>query len=153
MRINGLQRIHAMHARQSGVTLMELLTVIVIVGILASIAVPSYRGFVLRANRSDAKSALLAMQAAQEKFYLQNNVYTAMIDTAPPEGLGLTTATTHGYYTLRVEVPEDGQTYKAFAEVTPKGGQEDDNKCGDFSITDTGKREATGTQDDASCWK
>jgi type IV pilus assembly protein PilE len=142
-----------MRTRQFGVTLLELLTVVVIVAILASIAVPSYRSFVLRANRSDAKSALLAMQAAQEKFYLQNNVYTSKIDTAPPEGLGMMTATTHGYYTLRVEVPDDGQTYKAFAEQTPEGGQEDDQKCGNYSITDTGKREATGTQDDASCWK
>jgi len=45
---------------QRGVTLMELLTVIVILGILASIAFPSYRTYLIRAQRAEAKTALLS---------------------------------------------------------------------------------------------
>ena len=44
--------------RQQGVTLIELVVVMIIVGILTAIAVPSYRNYVLRSQRSDAKDAV-----------------------------------------------------------------------------------------------
>jgi prepilin-type N-terminal cleavage/methylation domain-containing protein len=51
---------NGMH-RQRGVTLIELVIVTIIVGILAAIAIPSYRSYVLRSQRSDAKDAVLAL--------------------------------------------------------------------------------------------
>ena len=87
--------------RMHGVTLIELLIVIVVIGILAAIAVPSYRNYVLRAQRTDAMSALLRVAAAQEKFYLQNNTYAdddALADD-PPAGLGIS-STENGWYDL-----------------------------------------------------
>ena len=64
----------------SGVTLIELMTVVVVIGILAAIAVPSYRSYLLRANRTDAKRALLQVQAAEEKYYLSGQRYTTERD-------------------------------------------------------------------------
>src|SRR5690606_27341297 len=58
-----------------GVTLIELRPVIVVVAILRTIAVSSYRSYLLRTNRTEARMALLRVQAAQEKFFLQNNRY------------------------------------------------------------------------------
>ena len=80
-----------MKPKSAGMTLIELMIVVAIVALLASIAVPSYRQYVLRANRTEATTALLQLAAAQEKFYLQNNTYAgnALIDDAPPAGLGL----------------------------------------------------------------
>jgi type IV pilus assembly protein PilE len=141
---------------QRGVTLMELLTVIVVLGILAAIAVPSYRQYVVRANRTDAKTALMQLQAAQEKFYLQNNVYTNKITDAPPTGLGLSTTTAHGLYTLGVtlvtvnDVPAQG--FVASATPISGKGQTEDTKCDVFTITDAGKKGVSGSSGEISCW-
>ena len=52
---------------QTGFTLIELLIVLVIVGVLAGIAYPSYSGYLKRSARADAKAELLRMQLAVEK--------------------------------------------------------------------------------------
>ncbi len=142
---------------QRGVTLVELLTVVVIMGILAAISVPSYRQYLLRANRTDAKSALMQLQAAEEKFYLQNNLYTDKITDAPPTGLGLTNTTSHGYYLVGVTLKQvggvDAQGYDAAAVPITGKGQSDDVKCATFSINDGGTRNATGTLGPIPCWQ
>lgn len=51
---------------KKGLTLIELLIVIVIVGILAGIAIPTYSGYMERARRADAKTALEQLRASQE---------------------------------------------------------------------------------------
>ena len=63
---------------EGGVTLIELMIVVVIIGILAAIAYPSYQNSVRKARRADGEAAVLAVQLAQEKlrsscrFYAQN---------------------------------------------------------------------------------
>lgn len=69
-----------MRKTMRGVTLLELMIVVVIVGILAAIAYPSYRQFVERAKRTEAKALLLEIATNQERFYLQNNTYGNMAD-------------------------------------------------------------------------
>lgn len=143
-----------MKSRQRGVTLVELLTVMVIVAILASVAIPSYRRYLVRTNRADAKTALMQLQAAEEKFYLQNNAYTDNITSGSPNGLGLTTTTVNGFYTIEVKPENDNQSYIATAKPTASGGQSSDKECGSFTITDVGKRGISGgTKDSVFCWK
>ncbi|HTP40025.1 MAG TPA: type IV pilin protein, partial [Steroidobacteraceae bacterium] len=92
---------------QRGVTLIELMIVIVVLSILTSIAVSNYRRYALRANRTDGTMALLRIQVAQERFFLQNNAYAqtmTQVTAAPPNGLGITlgtgNVTTGGYYVI-----------------------------------------------------
>lgn len=132
---------------QVGMTLIELMIVVVIVAVLASIAVPSYRSYVLRTHRVEAKSALLALAAAQEKFYTQNNRYAEddELTTAPPDGLGLPDTTENGWYTIEIgEADADGFD----ATATAAGSQEQDAHCAEFTINQAGVRDATN--DD--CW-
>lgn len=136
-----------------GITLIELLTVIVVIALLATLAVPSYRSYLLRAQRTEAKTALLQLQAAQEKYYLQHHTYTDEIEKAPPDGLGLSATTESGFYEIKVELDDDGQGYTATATPRPGGGQADDTKCTSLSITDTGKRDATGPGGVDYCWR
>jgi type IV pilus assembly protein PilE len=137
-------------SRMGGVTLIELMIVIVIVGILASIAVPSYRNYVMRAQRTDAMSALLRVAAAQEKFYLQNNTYaaTALLDDAPPAGLGIN-GTDNGWYTLSVSGADLTAGFTVTATAVAGGPQAVDTHCATFSLTSAGQKTATNTD----CWR
>src|SRR5262245_61711082 len=136
--------------RERGVTLLELMAVVVILGILASIAIPSYRTYLLRAQRTDATAALLRIAAAQETFYLQNNTYASndQLTKAPPAGLGIT-ATEHGYYDL-VITKDDNLTVDFVATATAKSGgpQARDTQCVTFTIDQAGQRKAADKSKD-----
>jgi type IV pilus assembly protein PilE len=142
-----------MPIRMKGFTLIELMIVIVVIAVLGSIAVPSYRSYILRTHRVEAKSALLNLAAAQEKFYLQNNTYAADDDLtdAPPAGLGLPETTENGWYTLEITAA-DATNFTARA--TAAGGQADDSDCATFTINALGVKSATKQGGGAStvCW-
>lgn len=70
----GILKIQRMKSK-AGLTLIELLIVIVIVGILAAIAIPSYTGYMQRARRADAKTALEHVRAAQEMWRAERGSY------------------------------------------------------------------------------
>jgi type IV pilus assembly protein PilE len=130
-----------------GFSLIEVMIVVVIVAILASIAIPSYRQYVLRTHRTEAKRTLLNVAAAQEKFYLQNNTYAgpSALDTAPPGGLGIADTTENGHYTVVIGA---GDASAFSATATAQGGQTDDSRCASFTINQTGVKTATN----ADCW-
>ena len=65
-----------------GFTLFELIIVVVIIGIMASIAYPSYMDYVKKSRRSDAKAGLLSLQQAQEKFRANCTEYADNIVTS-----------------------------------------------------------------------
>src|SRR5512142_188550 len=66
-------------SNNKGLTLIELLMVIVIVGVLAAIAIPSYTNYMVRARRADAKTALEQLRASQEMFRAERGVYSTML--------------------------------------------------------------------------
>jgi type IV pilus assembly protein PilE len=139
---------------QSGVTLIELMVVVVVAAILASIAVPTYRNYLIRTQRTEARTALLQVQAAQEKFYLQNNRYTEDLVSAPADGgLGVGNITEGGKYDLVVNfVEENDQTFRAEANPRAGGGQDDDSSCTKLTIDNNGTRGAEGPGGVDGCW-
>jgi type IV pilus assembly protein PilE len=137
-----------------GVTLIELMVVVAVIGTLAAIAVPSYRRYLLRSQRSEAKIALMALQTAEEKFYLQNNTYTNNVTAVPPTGLGLQAVSETGKYDIAITTfPADGQSYVATASPRAGGGQSDDTQCANFTITERGVRGVSGPFGSQACWK
>ena len=145
-------------ARMRGVTLIELMIVVIIIGIIASIAIPSYRNYVLRAQRTDATTALLRIAAAQEKHYLQWNTYTNNLAAGPgdtPAGLGIGTTTENGWYTLEVTQATPG-IFRARAVAPSASPQFRDTDCRTFTIESTGARtalNASGTDNTETCWR
>lgn len=136
-----------------GVTLIELMVVVMIVGIIAAFAIPSYRQYVLRANRADAKATLLRLAAAQEQFYAQNNTYTNNLAAAPPAGLGIA-GTEKGYYQLNA-INADATGFAVSATPAVASPQVQDQACQTFTITAAGVRtalNAAGADSTAECW-
>lgn len=62
--------------QQKGFTLIELMIVVVIIGILAMIAYPSYQESVTKTRRTDGKGLLLEVMSGQERYYTRNNTYS-----------------------------------------------------------------------------
>lgn len=143
-----------MRKSMRGVTLIELMIVLVIAAILASVALPGYRRYMIRANRSDATAALLQIQQAQEKFFIQNGRYAlvAQQSLAPPFGLGIGATSGHGYYNVLLV---DGATPTQYsASITPVagGGQAADTECTSFTINELGDKNSAPSSA-ATCWK
>ena len=142
------------HRRMSGVTLIELMIVVVVIAILGMIAVPSYRQYTMRAHRTEAKTALLRLQANQERWYLQNNTYTD-----DPEALGFADdRTENGVYALSIAANAGGlaEGYTATATPTAGGGTNgvrmtDDAECASFTVTSEGLKSAS-PDPNGRCW-
>src|ERR1700674_4881311 len=60
-----------------GFTLVELMIVVAIIAILASIAVPAYNGYILRGKFAEAAGALAATRVKMEQYYQDNRAYSA----------------------------------------------------------------------------
>ena len=145
--------------RQRGVTLIELVVVMVIIGILAAVAIPSYRNYVMRSQRSDAKDALLAIATQQEKHYLQCNRYATTIGNATDcagNQLQGSASSKNGWYTI--EEPMTGDTLNFSVTIAADAGdnQFQDTDCRKFTVTDRGVRtaeDAGGADNTAECWR
>lgn len=114
---------------KKGVTLIELLIVIIVVGILAAIAIPLYTGYLERARRADAKTALEQVRACQEMWRAERGRYAN--DADDPAGAVVTLQTTMGalanptgYYNWDLTVLNNRNSFTA--QAVPFGSQATD---------------------------
>jgi len=141
---------------RGGFTLIELLIAIVVVAILSAIAIPGYRGYVQRAQRAEATAALLRIQGAQEKFFIQYNGYAPALTPAPPDGLGIPATTETGLYALSMTITGGGTGFRVTATPRPGGAQDDDSRCAVFTIEQNGikgARNSAGGDAARECWR
>ena len=60
-----------------GITLIELMIVVIVLGILISVGYPQYQDYAARAKRNEARAALLMLATNQERFYIGNNTFSS----------------------------------------------------------------------------
>jgi type IV pilus assembly protein PilE len=143
----------------SGFTLMDLVAALAIVGLLACVAVPSYRAQVLRTHRSEARAALLALAAAEESFHATCNAYAAILDDASESSCGTSSLkfpvdVGPGAYVLAL-VSSDTNSWTATATAAAGGPQAMDEGCRVLRLSSAGIRTAAaadGTTNDVECW-
>lgn len=138
-------------SRSGGFTLIELMIVVVVIGILAAIAYPSYQEHVRKARRADAQTALLELAQFMERHYTANGKYLTAANAAP--GLPFSAAPKDGttkYYDLSFSGAPTASSYTLSA--VPKGAMAGDT-CGTLTLSNTGaKGQATGATL-ATCWR
>ena len=135
-----------------GFTLIELMIVVAIIGILASIALPNYTKYVLQSRRTIAINAILDLAGKQARYYTIGNTYTgSLLTLGYANDPMLVSDTANPFYSLSV-VP--GSTANSFTlQAVPQNAQVNDTECGTFMITQLGQKTVTGTSSAASCWK
>ncbi|WP_207887504.1 type IV pilin protein [Pseudomonas sp. 30_B] len=122
--------------RNSGFTLIELMITVAIVAILAAVAYPSYKQYVIRANRSEAQAYLMDLSQRQQQYLMDSRTY-ADSDTT----LGATQPSrVAANYTITVTVPAPGEPSPSFQiKAAPKSGTMQAGD-GDLSINQAGTK-------------
>jgi type IV pilus assembly protein PilE len=153
--IHHVSRIGARNA--SGFTLIELMIVVIIIGVLAAVAYPSYQNQVRKTKRADAKSALTELAIRQEKYLSQCFVYSANItgtfpvnnvDCGAAAGLGASANSNDNLYAMTAAVTAGPPpTYVLTATAIAGKTQADDTGCTILKVNQAGAK-TTG----ASCW-
>jgi type IV pilus assembly protein PilE len=143
-----------------GFTLIELMIVIAVLAIIATIALPSFLGQVQKARRSDAKQALFDAAAKLEQYYQDNKGYptVANMDLLYPDVNATTFTSVEGHYTIGFNGVPTATTYSiqavpAGAQVAETGCGAGDSCCGTFQLNHLGEKTVTGATLPADrCW-
>lgn len=119
-----------------GFTLIELMIVVVIIGILASIAIPSYQNYVRQSRRVEAQADMMRLALNEEKFRANNASYADHTNTV----LGVRNTS---YYTFTIVAAANTYTITA----TAAGSQTNDTGCTPLTL------DQSGVKGPPSCWK
>ncbi|WP_434605784.1 type IV pilin protein [Pseudomonas sp. R1-7] len=131
-----------MHRSNRGFTLIEIMIVIAIIGIVITIGYPSLTEYMKKARRTEIASLLSEQAQILERHYSKSNAYT--------NATGLSSG--NDFYTINL-VPTD-QSFILTA-VRRSGSSMATDKCGDFTINNTGKRDIVNAAADVTakdCW-
>jgi type IV pilus assembly protein PilE len=120
-----------MKSRLAGFTLLELLIAVAILGILASIAIPSYQSYIRKSRRADAIVALSRIQLAEEKWRANNTTYGSLAN------IGVASTSDQAYYTLSI-ANTTGTGYVATAAAPSGSSQASDTGCTAMTVTVNG---------------
>lgn len=141
---------------QTGFSMMELMVTVIIVGILAAIAIPSYISYVTKSNRAVAKSKLLEVASRQEAHFADHKKYTD--DLTDLGYVGQTVGVDRNYnvvasgsadsiYTITSVSEAPNMTFVLIA--VPQGSQAADEICSQIQVDSEGDRSAS----DPACWE
>lgn len=135
----------------TGFTLLELIITVTIIGILISVALPSYVGQLARGKRAEAKGALQENAQFLETYYTTRGFYSNSKGGSSVPTLPVTQVPSSGTanYTITAAVTNSGAGYMLTA--TAVNAMEDD-ACGNLTLTHTGVQGASGTLSVADCW-
>jgi type IV pilus assembly protein PilE len=137
----GMHR-HTARRRGSGFSLVELMVTVAIIGILASIALPSYNEHVRKGRRAGGAACAAAMAQGMERYYTTALTYVGapaaatLDDRCDPDALQ--------FYTMGVDQIA-AKTYRVTAAPT---GRQSGDSCGTLSINHAGNKQPTT----AGCW-
>ncbi len=137
-------------ARNSGFTMIEMMIVVVIIAILASIGYPAYQEQVRKSRRADCAGELQLLANAMERSFTLNGTYPA--GPALPGGFPASCPMNGGTPVYNFAIVNGGATFSISA--APTGPQAGD-KCGTLTLTNLGQQGITGAAGGLTpqdCW-
>jgi len=152
-----------MKTQNAGFSLMELMTVVAIIGILSAIAYPNYVRYVDNAYRNDAQAALISLAAHLERRFTENNSYcdsgsvvvtgcgaAASGDSGKPAFFAQTVPLDGGTVIYNLMIQSVSATAFEIRAVRAVGQRMAKDDCGDFSYTQTGRKDQLNEVE--TCW-
>ena len=149
-----------------GFTLIELMIVVAILGILLGVAIPQYNNYLVKAKRTEGKTALTDNAAKLERYYSDYNFYATVEDVIPRidpnDGASdflFASVIDSGNYTITIDsdAADNFQNYTLRAEPIF-----DDSRCRCLFLSSAGERTvgacptapntAAPTASDSNCW-
>jgi type IV pilus assembly protein PilE len=129
--------------RSAGMTLIEIVLVVGLLGLLLSLAIPTYQAYLVRGHRVEAIRMLLTAAACEER----HRARTGAFDTTRCKG-----NTDNEFYRLTIE-PQGQSSASQFVLIAePLNGQQRD-VCGNLSLDQAGTQGISGPQDKLhKCW-
>ena len=123
---------------------MELMITVVIVGIIAAIALPTYNNQMLKSRRGDAKQVMLGIATKESQYLFDARGYTQTIGSGGlnygATGWTCTTDCTNTYYTISVSSMSNTATPPSYTiKATPVAGSSQASD-GDLTLDSTGAK-------------
>ncbi|WP_036799348.1 type IV pilin protein [Photobacterium marinum] len=132
--------------KQNGVTLIELLIAVTVIGVLTALTYPSYQAHVLKGHRSQVMADMIKIQLNLEESYTQTGSYDDSIVT---ESTCSFCETDTNRYKLEIDSSGIGMdTYKIIATPQASSGQAQDS-CKILTLNAGGIGTASGS---GQCW-
>lgn len=138
-----------------GFTLIELMIVVAVVAILATVAIPAYNDSVRKSRRGQAKADLMELAQNLERFHTVHNTYgpaggtpafTLPFAVSPREAAG---GGGTAYYNLAITPASHTASAFVLTATPVEGTSQASDSCGTLSITHAGQKSATGV---GQCW-
>lgn len=131
---------------EDGFTLIELMITVALIGVLASIALPSYQEYIAKGRRAEAKTVLLEAGQWMERHYSENyrydqNTAGSAIADVFPAALSRVPRDGGGAYTIGVSAA--GTRTFTLTATRVVGGSMASDRCGNFNLTNTGVKSNT----------
>jgi type IV pilus assembly protein PilE len=159
-----MNRLYRSKKNQAGFTLIELIIVVVVIAILASVAIPSYTGYITDARRQGAVQEMLKIASAQEQFFMDNKAYASTLvalgyDAQPigtdANGAIVPAADASAMYNFDISsttTSTSGVIRAYTVSAVPKIAQlERDTECATLTLTEAGVKTADGALN-SECW-
>lgn len=139
-----------------GMTLIEILIVLVIVAILSAVALPAYEGNVQKSARTAAKGVLMDVAMRQEQYFINNKGYATTLTALglpDPHYIDKTNASVAAADTSRVyQLTLANASAAAYDAVASAVASQASDGCGNYTLKSDGVRAVSGAVGAAACW-
>lgn len=142
--------IYIQKRNQQGVTLIEMMVTVAVLGLLATMAISAYDAQKRRGYRTDAISALTRAAQLQERHYTNAGEYSSSLTSS---NISMSSTTENGKYNLSLTFdPSRPDEFKVTATAT--GTQLEDTNCRTLSLDQAGRKTSTdsGGNPSTGCW-